>query len=81
MFPIDVPSHFCCLASFWHDGQSSGLYSIASTGTIYSIGILQDAIIELERCIRDTKSDELGVLTIFRDWLMQHEMEYVIEEE
>jgi len=44
-----IPSEWVDAAGEYHSGQTSGLYSISSTGAIHSPSIVIDAYLEIHR--------------------------------
>ena len=57
MYPKPVSRDCSRLASLWHGGQDCPLYSIASTGTIYSRSIGYDALSLIRRLINSYPAD------------------------
>jgi hypothetical protein len=49
-YPLTVPAYFVEVATVWHGGQSSALYSLASTGYIHDAGYRSMLESELRRC-------------------------------
>jgi hypothetical protein len=51
VFPIDISDEFAEYCASWHGGQTSPMYSVASTKTIHSEEILRGLITEINNII------------------------------
>ena len=59
MFPmVNVPSELLQVCSDWHGGQTSAMYSVSSTGTIYNIDTLSALSCELLQCAKQVRAIE-----------------------
>ena len=50
MYPLKVPEAYIEIANIWHGGQTSALYSVASTGLIHTDTHKSKLLYELRHC-------------------------------
>ena len=69
-FPIAISDEFAEYCAAWHGGQTSPMYSVASTKTIHDETVLTGLISEINNVIAYcTRMNEHHSLDESRDWL------------
>ena len=69
-YMVEATPYLIALAGQWHGGQSSPLYSLASTGKLHGMAHVLECINETEQCVdgADDRADKISAQSLLH-WL------------